>query len=506
MTRARLPILGSTIARRCLLGIGGALFCLVVRGALQADDDADRVRWDLIGTEDDEDDDEEEEDDCKTRTLKRVRNLEPFKNENGRHATYSTSDEEELDLDNPFFKPLGNGRACASCHAPEDAFSISLPSIRERFDESCGNDPLFVHDGTDNPNRDRRTLEARRDASSLLLNFGVIRMELPLPEPRDFDLVAVSDPTGNVSDEGCGTPDGCSATTIVVFRRPLMASNLRFPSDTIMFDGREPSLSSQATNATLIHAQSAPSAEDVDAIVDFETKLFTTQVVGPAGKTTKEGATGDPVTHSGFPFTNDMNRPPAVPCPPGTPTSPIGTTGPCRRFPLDVVDPDVFHEFDSWASSEDAARQSVARGQAIFNRRALKNPVQITNPVLMACSNCHNIPGSGGGSGDPTNVVGISLPEFRVPGMPLYTVRIRATGRLIQTTDPGQAMTTGMMAATSQNAFKTPQLRGLAAHAPYFHNGMARTIEDVVEFYNVRFKAEFTDEEKADLAAFLKSL
>ena len=90
--------------------------------------------------------------------------------------------------------------------------------------------------------------------------------------------------------------------------------------------------------------------------------------------------------------------------------------------------------------------------------------------------------------------------------MPLYTVRIRATGRLIQTTDPGQAMTTGIMASGSQNAFKTPQLRGLAAHAPYFHNGMARTIEDVVEFYNVRFKAEFTEEEKADLAAFLKSL
>ena len=199
-------------------------------------------------------------------------------------------------------------------------------------------------------------------------------------------------------------------------------------------------------------------------------------------------------------------------CPAGTPTSPIGTTGPCRRFPLDVVDPDVFHLFDSWASSEDAARQSVARGQAIFNRRALKNPVQITNPILMACSNCHNIPGSGGGSGDPTNVVGISNPEFRIrhenglPAMPLYTVRIRATGFLIQTTDPGQAMTTGIMRTASQNAFKTPQLRGLAAHAPYFHNGMARTIEDVVEFYNVRFKAEFTEQERADLAAFLKSL
>ena len=318
--------------------------------------------------------------------------------------------------------------------------------------------------------------------------------------------MAVDDPTGNVTSP--------SSDKIVVFRRPLMASNLRFPNNTIMHDAREPDLSSQAINATRIHAESGtpppPSAEDVAAIVDFETKLFTTQVVGPAEKPRRRERPAIPSPTRLFPFTNDMNRPPAVTCPPGTPTSPIGTTGPCRRFLLDVVDPDVFHQFNSWASSEDAARQSVARGQAIFNRRALKNPVQITNPVLMACSNCHNIPGSGGGSGDPTNVVGISLPESDrnrgIPAMPLYTVRIRATGRLIQTTDPGQAMKTGMMASGSQNAFKTAQLRGLAAHAPYFHNGMARTIEDVVDFYNVRFDAKFTVEEKADLAAFLKSL
>src|SRR5687768_14208901 len=120
MTRARLPTLSSTSARPCLRATGGIVSCLLVRGARQADDDVDLVPCDIISTDDDDDDD-----DCKTRKLRKLRNLERFKNENGRHATYSTLGEEELDLENPFFQPLGtNGRACASCHAPEDAFSI----------------------------------------------------------------------------------------------------------------------------------------------------------------------------------------------------------------------------------------------------------------------------------------------------------------------------------------------------------------------------------------------
>ena len=50
MTGAKSPILSSMISRRCLLGAGGALFCLLSVGALQADNDdnADHVRWDSI--------------------------------------------------------------------------------------------------------------------------------------------------------------------------------------------------------------------------------------------------------------------------------------------------------------------------------------------------------------------------------------------------------------------------------------------------------------------------
>lgn len=53
---------------------------------------------------------------------------------------------------------------------------------------------------------------------------------------------------------------------------------------------------------------------------------------------------------------------------------------------------------------------------------------------------------------------------------------------------------------------KGPILRGLAARAPYFHNGSATTLDDVVTFYDQRFGINFTDQEKSDLVAFLKTL
>jgi cytochrome c peroxidase len=65
--------------------------------------------------------------------------------------------------------------------------------------------------------------------------------------------------------------------------------------------------------------------------------------------------------------------------------------------------------------------------------------------------------------------------------------------------------------------FKTPGLRNVALTPPYMHNGVFKTLEEVIEFYNkgggdVPGKSErmkplnLTDEEKKDLMAFLKTL
>jgi cytochrome c peroxidase len=71
-------------------------------------------------------------------------------------------------------------------------------------------------------------------------------------------------------------------------------------------------------------------------------------------------------------------------------------------------------------------------------------------------------------------------------------------------TDPGRAMISGKCADVAK--VKGPILRGLAARAPYFHNGSAATLDDVVTFYDQRFGINFTDQEKSDLVAFLKTL
>ena len=53
---------------------------------------------------------------------------------------------------------------------------------------------------------------------------------------------------------------------------------------------------------------------------------------------------------------------------------------------------------------------------------------------------------------------------------------------------------------------KVPILRGLAARAPYFHDGSAATLDDVVDFYDKRFAIKLTPTERADLVAFLSAL
>lgn len=425
-----------------------------------------------------------------------VANLQPFKNENGLHATFSTRDGRLLDTKNPFFQSLGtNGRTCGSCHAPEDGFSLSAANVQKRFDKTCGLDPVFRPiDGATNPTADVSSIEERREAYSLLLQKGLIRIQEPIPTGAEFELVSVDDPYAN--DLGAG---------LTVFRRPLAAMNLKFNA-VIMWDGREPDLASQAKDATLRHAEAtvAPDDATLRSIVDFETALFTTQVQSDdVGSTSAAGANGDPRTLSTQDFFVNINR--------DTSTFP---PAPTERS----LTTDVFNVFDAWTMAKKAARASVARGQTLFNRRQFFDPV---GGPTTTCSECHNAPNAGSFSG-PTEAIPpfggmrtvlIADAPFRTPDLPLYTVGCSAAGVAAkhcnpgdtrQTSDPGMAFRSGLWRDVSR--FKAPHLRGVASRAPFFHNGMAATLADVVDHYDTIDNIGLTDDEKADLTAFLAAL
>jgi len=57
-----------------------------------------------------------------------------------------------------------------------------------------------------------------------------------------------------------------------------------------------------------------------------------------------------------------------------------------------------------------------------------------------------------------------------------------------------------------QRKIKGSILPGLAAGAPYFHNGSAATLLDAVNFYDTRFNLHLSEQDKDDLVAFLKTL
>jgi len=63
----------------------------------------------------------------------------------------------------------------------------------------------------------------------------------------------------------------------------------------------------------------------------------------------------------------------------------------------------------------------------------------------------------------------------------------------------------GLM-ATTQGPIKTFPLRGIKDSPPYLHDGRLLTLEDTVEFFNLILETKLSEEEKKDLAAFLKCL
>jgi hypothetical protein len=372
----------------------------------------------------------------------------------------------------PFFEPLGaNGRACVSCHQPANAMGVAAAAVRERWNDTAGKDPIFAAiDGSNCP--DLPQYEAR--SHSLLLEKGLFRIGLAWPPAGvtpEFRIEVVRDPTGCNTGKVYGIAG--EQHSVSVYRRPRIAANLEYlvageHGVALMADGREPSLRSQAATAIRIHEQAAkpPAPEVLDLIVGFESQVYAAQASDVRGGllAEKDGplllgperlASGKAGTlAAAFSFDAWRTPPPAL--------------------------PELQKEF----------RASAARGSELFQRHFSKE---------YSCATCH---ARGGERWMKIGTTETTEAEAS-PDLPLFRIRCDS-GPVLYTQDPGRALVTGRCADVG--AIVVQQLRGLASRAPYFANGGARTLRDVVEFYDRRFEIHYTDQQKQDLVNFLKVL
>jgi cytochrome c peroxidase len=424
---------------------------------------------------------------------------------------------------NAFFQNLGtNGRTCFTCHEPQDGWGLSALDAQQRFARNPG-DPLFrLVDGATCPSDNVSTAAAARAAYALVLDKGLIRIGLPMQSTMQFEIESVADPYGCNTNPTTGLT-GPQSGIVSVYRRPLPAANLSFLS-TIMWDGREPDLFHQAIDATEGHAQATapPTATQQQQIVTFEgcttantpaacastpagAGVFTAQSVDSQARSlSANGAAGGPfsLSENVASFFIGINDPLGM-NPTGQPFSPV-----------------IFNLFSAFSGSRDAARAAIARGEQMFDSVPIKitgvaglNDVLNQPSVSGFCGTCHDTPNAGDHSVKAPLNIGVadagaqSPPVLDISGLPVFTVKCIAgplDGQTFQVTDIGRAMITGNCADIGK--VKGPTLRGLAARAPYFHNGSAATLADVVEFYNQRFNIGLSTQQKSDLVAFLNAL
>jgi hypothetical protein len=247
----------------------------------------------------------------------------------------------------------------------------------------------------------------------------------------------------------------------------------------------------QAASATLTHeeASAAPNHAQLQRIEDFERQLFVAQQCDVLG-----GLLAEP------------GGPPLL----GADNLASGVAG------AGVVPAagNLAASFDSWRNLSTASganlpirqrafRESVLRGIDLFASREF----HLADGKQATCATCHRP-----GINHSIDIGTTNLPTAKEsPTLPLFRITCNASapphpqlGRTFLTQDPGRALTTGKCADVGSIVMQ--QIRGLTARAPYFANGSARDLRELVDFFDRRFKIGLTDREKQDLVNFLNIL
>jgi cytochrome c peroxidase len=350
-----------------------------------------------------------------------------------------------------------NGRSCADCHMPSEAFQLSPSVARARFEalvakranDKNADDPLFRPIDADDF---RENGDSASDFSNVVEN-GLVRVTMPLPtnvqlidpatgQPTtetSVDLWRAVIPVFNVAITG---PDGrLPIWPPAPPRVPIMGQNPNGPNRQggYQHDARFGTLQEQARGALFAHAQATiePPTQMLDDLAAFQQTLFSSPGVERLADAILSG-------------------------------------GP-------VIDPDP------------ELNELEQRGKVVFNR---------------ACATCH------GGSTHPSTStpetgmvrpIGIryhniqtACPRPAIDGFAPCPPRLARNARTyritladgtfqtVTTSDPGRLLLTGQPG--DLGVMDATQLRGIGRTAPYFHNNSAATLEEVLDHYDAFFR------------------
>jgi cytochrome c peroxidase len=327
-----------------------------------------------------------------------------------------------------FFRPFpgGNGRSCATCHRPEDGFSLSPATVEARWQRlqrarrvtPGATDPLF------------RAIDADdgQDDFTLLRTRALVKVRVPLPSRVRM--------TDNAS------------STQVTLSRAVPPLNLLKHTAPYLQDRSAATLEAQALAAINQHMEptTAPTAAFLQSVAEFERHIFS------SAKVRKLSAA------------IDAGRPLPSLDPPLTPFERLGKEkfddfcGRCHGGPAQVqnLENRIFPPFDGST-----------------------NPVSIN--VVISNPTPNGFPPSliqGPGFDLPAQWFTVDLPNGTSvvlassdPGTVL------TDARSLETVAGNQVF----------NRFDIPQLHGINETAPYFHDHRAKTLEDVVQHYQSFF-------------------
>jgi hypothetical protein len=367
----------------------------------------------------------------------------------------------------------GNGRTCLTCHSRETG-TVSPKDARIRFLRDR-DDPLFVHDGSDDDDGDGFG-DGRH--VTRMLNSATILMRIHL-----HDNVEVK-----------GHPE----IRVVTVRRGIPTTqNTPSLDPVLMLDGRQPNLQAQALGAITDHAQATETVKqkELDLIAKFQQTApqffssFNMALFAFTGHPPELPRGRTPSEKRGRTFFEDL--PPDFSVTP--PNFKVGACAACHSGPL----LNQTNQFLPLAVPPGTRFQSALVSE--FNDAG--------NPVIdfVFRNQEHDLNPATNQDGNPDGIIEVSSP------------------------DPGRALITGRAddffpfppgSFDHLNAFKISQLRGIKDTAPYFHDNSSKTLEDVLEHYRRFFLIVsdpdgpgpdgplivLDDQDKLDIVAFLKLL